>query len=58
MPDAANAGSNHAIAISADNVYNPLGRDPPVSDTAPEHSFFPDCDVPGRFIFARYRQRF
>jgi len=52
------AGSNDAIAIFADNVYNLLGRDPPVSATAPEGSFFPDCDVPRRFIFARYRQRF
>jgi len=24
-------------------------------DAAPEHSLFPDCDVPGRFILARHR---
>ena len=56
--DATNPGSSDAIAMSVGSVYNLLGRNPPVSDTASEHSHFPDHDVPGCFNFARCPQSF
>ncbi|TAN05603.1 MAG: TonB-dependent receptor [Rhodanobacteraceae bacterium] len=39
-------------------VRNAFDRDPPVSYSAFANSFFPDYDVPGRFWWASYRQRF
>ena len=39
-------------------VRNVLDRDPPVSYSAYGNSFFPDYDIPGRFFYASYRQKF
>ena len=39
-------------------VRNALDRNPPVSYSAFENSFFPDYDIPGRFFYASYRQKF
>lgn len=39
-------------------VRNALDRNPPVAYSAFANSFFPDYDVPGRFIYASYRQSF
>jgi len=39
-------------------IRNALGRNPPVSYSAFANSFFPDYDVPGRFFYASYRQKF
>ncbi|TAN07413.1 MAG: TonB-dependent receptor [Rhodanobacteraceae bacterium] len=39
-------------------IRNALGRNPPVSYSAFENSFFPDYDIPGRFYYANYRQEF
>ena len=37
---------------------NAFDRGPPVSYSAAANSFFPDYDIPGRFFYASYRQRF
>ncbi len=39
-------------------VRNAFDRSPPVSYSAYANSFFPDYDLPGRFWYASYRQRF
>ncbi|HEX7915884.1 TonB-dependent receptor plug domain-containing protein [Rudaea sp.] len=39
-------------------VRNAFARTPPVSYSAYANSFFPDYDVPGRFFYASYRQKF
>lgn len=39
-------------------IRNALDRNPPVSYSAFENSFFPDYDIPGRFFYASYRQKF
>ena len=39
-------------------VRNAFDRDPPVSYSAAANSFFPDYDIPGRFFYASYRQKF
>ncbi|MBS0432331.1 MAG: TonB-dependent receptor, partial [Proteobacteria bacterium] len=39
-------------------VRNALDRNPPVSYSAAANSFFPDYDLPGRFFYASYRQKF
>lgn len=39
-------------------IRNALDRNPPVSYSAFENSFFPDYDIPGRFYYASYRQAF
>ena len=46
---------NADISVGVRNVFD---RTPPVSYSAFSNSFFPDYDIPGRFIYARYRQRF
>jgi iron complex outermembrane receptor protein len=39
-------------------VRNAFDRSPPVSYSAYANSFFPDYDLPGRFWYASYRQKF
>lgn len=39
-------------------VRNAFDRNPPVSYSAYANSFFPDYDVPGRFLYLSYRQHF
>ena len=39
-------------------IRNALDRNPPVSYSAFENSYFPDYDIPGRFFYASYRQKF
>lgn len=39
-------------------IRNALDRNPPVSHSAFENSFFPDYDIPGRFYYVSYRQKF
>jgi len=39
-------------------VRNAFDRTPPVSYSAFANSFFPEYDIPGRFFYMRYRQRF
>ncbi|MEP6939869.1 MAG: TonB-dependent receptor [Rudaea sp.] len=39
-------------------VRNALNRSPPVAYSAFNNSFFPDYDLPGRFLYASYRQKF
>ncbi len=39
-------------------VRNAFDRNPPVSYSAWANSFFPDYDLPGRFWYASYRQKF
>jgi iron complex outermembrane receptor protein len=39
-------------------VRNALDRTPPVSYSAFANSFFPEYDMPGRFFYVRYRQKF
>lgn len=39
-------------------VRNAFDRSPPVAYSAFTNSFFPDYDLPGRFWYVRYRQRF
>ncbi|MEO6968689.1 MAG: TonB-dependent receptor [Rhodanobacteraceae bacterium] len=38
-------------------VRNAFDRNPPVSYSAFENSYFPDYDIPGRFWYASYRQK-
>jgi iron complex outermembrane receptor protein len=39
-------------------VRNAFDRSPPVAYSAFANSFFPDYDIPGRFFYASYRQKF
>lgn len=39
-------------------IRNALDRNPPVAYSAFANSFFPDYDIPGRFLYMRYRQTF
>lgn len=39
-------------------VVNAFDRNPPVAYSAYANSFLPDYDVPGRFLYASYRQAF
>jgi len=39
-------------------VRNALDRDPPLSYSEVPNSFYPDYDIPGRFYYASYRQKF
>lgn len=39
-------------------IRNALDRSPPVAYSAYTNSFFPDYDLPGRFWYASYRQKF
>lgn len=39
-------------------VRNAFDRDPPVAYSANANSFFADYDIPGRFFYASYRQKF
>jgi iron complex outermembrane receptor protein len=39
-------------------VRNVLDRTPPVSYSGFANSFFPEYDIPGRFFYVRYRQKF
>lgn len=39
-------------------VRNAFDRNPPVAYSAAANSFFPDYDIPGRFFYASYRQKF
>ena len=39
-------------------IRNVLDRDPPVSYSVGINSFFADYDIPGRFYYVRYQQRF
>lgn len=39
-------------------IRNALDRNPPVAYSAFANSFFPDYDIPGRFLYLRYRQAF
>ena len=39
-------------------VRNAFDRTPPVSYSSSANSFFPDYDLPGRFWYVRYRQKF
>ena len=39
-------------------VRNAFNRNPPVAFSAFANSFFPDYDLPGRFYYVSYRQRF
>lgn len=39
-------------------IRNGLDRNPPVAYSAFANSFFPDYDIPGRFFYASYRQKF
>ncbi|HET9819028.1 MAG TPA: TonB-dependent receptor [Rhodanobacteraceae bacterium] len=39
-------------------IRNAFDRDPPVAYSVVANSFFPDYDIPGRFFYLAYRQRF
>jgi len=39
-------------------IRNALDRNPPVAYSAYANSFFPDYDLPGRFYYLSYRQKF
>ncbi|HYG06582.1 MAG TPA: TonB-dependent receptor [Stenotrophomonas sp.] len=46
---------NATISIGANNVFD---RDPPVSYSVSYNMFDPQYDLPGRFLYMQYRQRF
>ncbi len=47
---------NGSFTVGARNAFD---RNPPVSHSIyTQNSFFPDYDIPGRFFYASYRQRF
>jgi iron complex outermembrane receptor protein len=46
---------NATVSVGANNVFD---KDPPQSLTAPYNMFDPQYDVPGRYYYLQYRQRF
>ncbi|MEH6417649.1 TonB-dependent receptor plug domain-containing protein [Pseudomonas sp. CGJS7] len=46
---------NATVSVGANNVFD---KQPPMSLTAPYNMFDPQYDVPGRFYYMQYRQRF
>ncbi|GHE36110.1 TonB-dependent receptor [Vulcaniibacterium thermophilum] len=46
---------NGTVSVGANNVFD---KDPPLSLTANYNQFDPQYDVPGRFMYVQYRQRF
>ena len=50
-----NAPWNATVAIGSNNVFD---RAPPMSLTTAYNLFDPQYDLPGRFVYLQYRQRF
>jgi iron complex outermembrane recepter protein len=50
-----NAPWNATISLGANNLF---AKDPPLALLAPYNQFDPQYDVPGRFTYIQYRQRF
>ncbi|MEH6422193.1 TonB-dependent receptor [Pseudomonas sp. CGJS7] len=46
---------NATVAVGSNNVF---AKEPPLALTAPYNQFDPQYDVPGRFYYLQYRQRF